>query len=145
MQGGRTRRLTKHHGEKRLLLCSLVLLAIGLVIVPFPRDLAVLVGAFAVLAIGLGLTQPALNSLISRLAGGGEQGQVLGVTQSVGSLARVIGPPSAGYLFAMLGQKSPFPWGAATVAIAFLLALDRVGGFDAAPLVEPEPPLGRAR
>jgi DHA1 family tetracycline resistance protein-like MFS transporter len=145
MQGGLTRWLTKRHGEERLLLCGLVLLAIGLVIVPFCRGLAVLGGAFAVLAIGLGLTQPALNSLISRRAGGGEQGEVLGVTQSIGSLARVIGPPLAGYLFADLGQASPFLWGAATVAVAFVLALNLFGGFGAAPIVEPEPPLGRAR
>ena len=73
------------------------------------------VGAFAVLAIGLGLIQPSLNSLISRRAGRDEQGQVLGVTQSVGSLARVIGPPLAGYLFAGLGRGSPFLGGAVVV------------------------------
>jgi MFS family permease len=142
MQGGLTRRLTKRYGEERLLLFGLVLLAIGLVIVPFSGDLAVLAIAFAVLAVGLGLTQPALNSLVSRRAGGGEQGSVLGVTQSVGSLARVIGPPLAGYLFAGLGHSSPFLWGAAIVAIAFVLALNLFGGLGAAPLVEPEPPLG---
>ena len=133
MQGGLTRRLTKRYGEERLLLCGLVLLAIGLVVVPFSRDLALLGGAFAVLAVGLGLTQPALNSLISRRAGGGEQGEVLGVTQSIGSLARVIGPPLAGYLFADLGHSSPFLWGAMLVALAFLLALNLFGGFGAAP------------
>jgi DHA1 family tetracycline resistance protein-like MFS transporter len=144
MQGGLTRRLTKRYGEERLLLCGLVLLAIGLVVVPFCRELAPLGGAFAVLAIGLGLTQPALNSLISRRAGSGEQGQVLGVTQSTGSLARVIGPPAAGYLFADLGHSSPFLLGAALVAIAFLLALNLFRGFGA-PLVKAEPPLGPAR
>ena len=145
MQGGLTRWLTKRHGEKRLLLCGLVLLAIGLSIVPFCRDLAVLGGTFAVLAVGLGLTQPALNSLISRRAGSDEQGRVLGVTQSVGSLARAVGPPLAGYLFAELGRASPFLSGAVTVAIAFFLALNLFGGFGAAPVAEPEPPLGRAR
>jgi MFS family permease len=145
MQGGLTRRLTKRYGEERLLLCGLVLLAIGLVVVPFARDLAVLGGAFAALAVGLGLTQPALNSLVSRRAGGGEQGQVLGVTQSLGSLARVIGPPLAGYLFADLSHSSPFLLGAAIVAIAFFLALKLFGGLGAARIVEPEPPLGPAR
>jgi DHA1 family tetracycline resistance protein-like MFS transporter len=144
MQGGLTRRLTKRYGEERLLLCGLVLLGIGLVIVPFARDLVVLAGAFAALAIGLGLVQPALNSLISRRAGGEEQGQVLGVTQSVGSLARIIGPPLAGYLFADLGHGSPFFGGAVIVAFAFLLALNLFGGFGTAALTEPEPPLGRA-
>jgi DHA1 family tetracycline resistance protein-like MFS transporter len=127
-----------------LLLGGLVLLGVGLVIVPFARGLAVLSGAFAALAIGLGLVQPALNSLISRRAGREEQGQVLGVTQSVGSLARVIGPPIAGYLFAGVGRGSPFLGGAVVVALAFFLALKLFGGFGTAPLAEPEPPLGPA-
>ena len=144
MQGGLTRRLTKRYGEERLLLCGLAVLAIGLVAVPFSNQLAVLGGSFAALAVGLGLVQPALNSLISRHAGGGEQGQVLGVTQSTGSLARVIGPPLAGYLFADLGHSSPFLWGAVLVALAFVLAVNLFRGFGA-PLVEAEPPLGPAR
>jgi MFS family permease len=144
MQGGLTRRLTKRYGEERLLLAGLVLLGAGLVLVPTAHGLGVLGGAFAALAIGLGLVQPALNSLISRRAGGGEQGQVLGVTQSVGSLARILGPPLAGYLFADLGHGSPFVAGAVIVVLAFVLALNLFGGFGAAPLAEPEPPLGSA-
>lgn len=145
MQGGLTRLLTKRYGEERLLLSGLVVLALGLVIVPFSRDIPLLIGALALLAIGLGLVQPALNSLISRRAGGGEQGQVLGVTQSVGSLARVLGPPFAGYLFAGLGHGSPFLGGAAITALAFVLALNLFGGFGAAPIADPGPPLGPAR
>lgn len=121
VQGGLTRRLTRRYGEERLLLCGLVLLAAGLGIVPFSGDLTVLGAAFAVLAIGLGLTQPAMNSLISRRAGSDEQGGVLGVTQSTGSLARVIGPLFAGYLFAYVGHSSPFLWGAALVLGALVI------------------------
>ena len=61
---------------------------------------------------------------------------MLGVTQSVGSLARVIGPPLAGYLFADLGRGSPFLGGAVIVVLAFVLALNLFGGFGAAPLAE---------
>lgn len=134
MQGGLTRRLTKRYGEERLLLCGLVLLAIGLVVVPFSLDLPILGGAFALLAIGLGLTQPALNSLISRRAGEAEQGQILGVTQSMGSLARVVGPPLAGYLFAYVGHSSPFLWGALLVLAALLI------GWSVPPLALASPP-----
>jgi MFS transporter, DHA1 family, tetracycline resistance protein len=138
MQGGLTRRLTRRYGEERLLLCGLVLLATGLLVVPFSVDLPVLGGAFALLAIGLGLTQPALNSLISRRAGTEEQGQVLGATQSIGSLSRVIGPPLAGYLFAYVGHSSPFLWGAALVGGALLI------GWSVPPLALASP-LGPAK
>ncbi len=143
LQGGLTRRLTKRYGEEPLLSWGLVLLAAGLLIVPFSVDLPVLLGAFALLAIGLGLSQPALNSLISRRAGEAEQGEVLGVTRSVGSLARVVGPPMAGYLFADFGYSSPYFWSAMLVVGALALGwrLARV----AAPLPASAEPLGPAK
>ena len=127
-------RSPRRYGEEPLLSSGLVLLAVGLLIVPFSHDLPVLLGAFAVLAIGLGLSQPALNSLISRHAGGGEQGEVLGVTRSVGSLARVAGPPMAGYLFADVGRSSPYFWAAVLVFGALAI------GWSVPPLAVASPP-----
>ena len=51
------------------------------------------------LAIGSGLTRPPLFGLLSILTPAAEQGATLGVAQSAGSLARVIGPPLAGLVF----------------------------------------------
>jgi len=48
---------------------------------------------------------------------------VLGVSQSVGSLARVLGPLAAGFLFAEFGRGAPYLWGAALVAAAWLLTM----------------------
>jgi MFS family permease len=46
----------------------------------------------AAFAIGNGLSTPALTGLASKSVGRGEQGGVLGITQSVASLARTVGP-----------------------------------------------------
>jgi fucose permease len=46
----------------------------------------------ALFAVGNGLATPSLTSLASKSASAGEQGGVLGVTQSVASLARAVGP-----------------------------------------------------
>src|SRR5207249_1352084 len=97
LQGGLIGSLTRRFGEERLLLCGLALIAIGLLVLPAARTVAVLLLAVSALALGIGLTQPSLNSLISRRAGREEQGEVLGVSQSVGSLSRVLGPAAAGY------------------------------------------------
>jgi MFS family permease len=51
------------------------------------------------LAVGSGLTRPPLFGLLSILSPAQEQGATLGVAQSAGSLARVIGPPLAGWFF----------------------------------------------
>jgi len=51
------------------------------------------------LAVGSGLTRPPLFGLLSILTSSVEQGATLGVAQSAGALARVIGPPVSGWLF----------------------------------------------
>jgi DHA1 family tetracycline resistance protein-like MFS transporter len=122
MQGGLIGPLTRRFGEERLLLSGLALIALGLLVLPFSRTLPPLVVAVSALAIGMGAMQPSLNSLISRRAGAEEQGEVMGVAQSVGSLSRVLGPIMAGALFEAFGRNSPFLWGAALVAAALLLS-----------------------
>ena len=47
---------------------------------------------------GNSLATPSLTSLASKSAGRGEQGSVLGVTQSIASLARAVGPALAAFL-----------------------------------------------
>jgi MFS family permease len=79
--------------------------------------------AVAALALGMGAMQPSLNSLISRRAGADEQGSILGVAQSIGSLSRVLGPLIAGSLFSALGRNSPFFWGALVVGVSLLVAV----------------------
>jgi DHA1 family tetracycline resistance protein-like MFS transporter len=52
----------------------------------------------AATAIGQALSAPTLSSLASKSASAGEQGSVLGVMQSVASLARAVGPTLAAIL-----------------------------------------------
>jgi MFS family permease len=118
MQGGLIGRLTARFGEEKLLVAGLVLIALGLLAIPLSHDLAVLIIAVSCLAIGMGAMQPSLNSLISRRAAAEEQGEVMGVAQSIASLSRVLGPLFAGVLFAGLGRNSPFLVGMVLVAAA---------------------------
>jgi MFS family permease len=123
LQGGLIGRLSRRFGEERLLLVGLALIGIGLLALPAARWLSLLALMLAALAVGMGLVQPSLNSLISRRSGREEQGEVLGISQSVGSLARVLGPLAAGFLFAEFGRDAPYLWGAALVAAAWLLTV----------------------
>jgi DHA1 family tetracycline resistance protein-like MFS transporter len=121
MQGGLIGRLTARFGEEKLLIAGLSLIALGLVAIPLAHDLPVLVVAVSCLALGMGAMQPSLNSLISRRAGAEEQGEVMGVAQSIASLSRVLGPLLAGALFAGLGRDAPFLAGMALVVVAAAL------------------------
>jgi MFS transporter, DHA1 family, tetracycline resistance protein len=122
MQGGLIGRLTARFGEEKLLVAGLALIALGLLAIPAAHDLPMLVVAVSCLALGMGAMQPSLNSLISRRAGVDEQGEILGVAQSVASLSRVLGPLLAGALFAGLGRDSPFLAGMVLVVAAAALS-----------------------
>jgi DHA1 family tetracycline resistance protein-like MFS transporter len=123
MQGGLIGILNRRFGEERLMLTGLGLITFGLVALPLARDIPLLLLAVSGLALGMGAMQPSINSLISKSVAAEEQGEVMGVAQSIGSLSRVIGPLIAGWLFAGLGRNSPFLAGAVLVAGALLVGL----------------------
>jgi DHA1 family tetracycline resistance protein-like MFS transporter len=139
LQGGLIGRLTRRFGEERLLLCGLVLVAAGFLVMPLAHDLPILAAAVSGLALGTGLTQPSINSLISRHAGREEQGEVMGVAQSISSLSRVLGPFLAGFFFAGFGRNSPYFVAALLVAVTLLLAFRLPRGLGAASLVDTAP------
>ncbi len=144
MQGGLIGPLTRWFGEERLMLAGLALIALGLLVMPFARELPTLIVAVSALALGMGAMQPSINSLISRSAGAEQQGEIMGVAQSVGSLSRVLGPLIAGGLFTAFGPNSPFLWGAVLVLGALLIGWRVPRGMTAALAPRPQPPPGPA-
>lgn len=91
--------LVKRFGEPRLIFGSLVIFAAGLLVLPFQNHLTGLLLAVAVLAIGSGLNRAPVFGMISIKSSEHEQGANLGVAQSFGSLARIVGPIFATTLF----------------------------------------------
>jgi DHA1 family tetracycline resistance protein-like MFS transporter len=100
LQAGVVGRLNKLFGEQRLIFGSLVLLAISLCLLPLATTLAGLLLILAVFAAGSGVNRPPTFGLISLRTSAREQGEVLGVAQSVASLARIVGPVFASVLYA---------------------------------------------
>jgi DHA1 family tetracycline resistance protein-like MFS transporter len=95
VQGGLIGRLVKTFGEPPLVIAGALLFTASLLLIPLTgpqTGMTALLGLGALFALGNGLATPSLNALASKSAGAGEQGGVLGVTQSVASLARAVGP-----------------------------------------------------
>jgi DHA1 family tetracycline resistance protein-like MFS transporter len=96
IQGGLIGRLVKRFGEMPLVIVGALCFAISLFAVPFvgpaAGGLAALLIGGGVFSMGNSLATPALTSLASKSVGPAQQGVVLGVTQSVASLARAVGP-----------------------------------------------------
>jgi MFS family permease len=78
-----------------------MIFAAGMAALPYIRGegagmWTLLLGALALLAVGSSLVRPPVFGMISMLTPAGEQGSIIGVAQSAGSLARIVGPIFAG-------------------------------------------------
>ncbi|MBI3179354.1 MAG: MFS transporter [Deltaproteobacteria bacterium] len=135
VQGVLIGRATRRHGERRLAVFGLMLVGVGLVALPLSEHggWLLLLGLMTFMAVGQGLIQPSLSSLLSQAAPAHMQGVTLGLARSVGALARAAGPPTAGALFAHSGHSAPFLWGAAITGVAALVAVAALPQRAAAP------------
>jgi MFS family permease len=120
VQGGLVGPLTRRVGEVTLLGIGTAIMVVALVTLPFATGMTGLLGACAGLAIGNGLATPAITSLLSRLSRAEEQGEALGIGQSVAAMGRIVGPES-GTLSFQASAVYPYVGGAALMAVASLV------------------------
>ncbi len=98
LQGGLMGRLVKRFGEINLVRAGFFVAMLGLAALAFTSSIPVLLVVAAAASAGTGLNRPALTSLITQRAARSEQGVVLGLTQSLNSVAAICAPAVAGFL-----------------------------------------------
>lgn len=99
--------LVRHMGEKRLALFGcILLLASGIIFSLFSSILSIVLFVLA-FALGYGLSWPSLQSMLTQ-TGTEQPGRLLGVYQSVFSLALIIGPVLGGFIFNSVGPQAVF-------------------------------------
>ena len=125
LQGGLIGRLVKWFGENTLVAAGFVALVIGYFGLGLASSFTVLMIAGTLAAFGNGVIRPALTSLITQQAGRQEQGVVLGITQSLMSMASIVSPIVGGLLIERHLLKE-WAWAAAALA-AVGVALSREG------------------
>ena len=101
IQGGLIGKFNTWFGERNLLVIGTLLAALGLFGMPFvPTDhFSLELVCMTFLSLGNALLTPTVSSLLSSFAPDGMQGKILGTNQSVGSLARVVGPAVGGLAY----------------------------------------------
>jgi MFS family permease len=123
VQGGLIRVVSKHIPDLKLVAIGSFLMMIGLGLLPYGGNFLGLAIITVILALGTGVLQPTLLSLVSKVTTDKEQGITLGVNQSLSSFARVLGPLWGGFAFEFLGYAFPFLTGAAFTVLIFFIAL----------------------
>lgn len=113
--------LRKRLNEASLMSGAVMLYAAGLFIMSVSASLAATLGAIVLMGIGMALFNPCAASLVSQTASPAERGAVMGIFQSAGSLARVLGPAASGPLFQFAGVNAPFAAGALLTAPAAVI------------------------
>jgi predicted MFS family arabinose efflux permease len=148
MQGGIIGRLARRVDETRLVSVGTALLGLGLLAAPFTAPLLPLLLSLAAIALGQGIASPVLSSLLSKASQGRQRGEVLGVSQSLGSLARILGPLWGGLLFDHAGPAGPYVTTAAIMGVATAVSWSLAGRIRTAMATEatdmaatPEPPV----
>lgn len=112
-QGYLIRKLMPKLGEKRVLIAGLGLAGLGYAIASFATGVPVLALGVTFLGFGYGMANPSLTGSVSLASSAEEQGENLGVGQSLASLARILGPPTGGFLYQAFNPSAPF--GAAAI------------------------------
>ncbi len=118
-QGFLVRRMLPKFGERQVLRVGLICFAVGLTTIAFSDTLFGMAIAMTLLSLGNGLSNPSVLGSISLLTDSKEQGAAMGVTQSMASLGRILGPALGGALYGSVAMTAPF-WASGTLAFAAL-------------------------
>jgi MFS family permease len=106
--------LVKWFGEERLARSGFVTAAAGFVLLAFIYQWQWLLLALVFTTFGTGVLRPVLTSLITQKASRAEQGAVLGLTQSLTSIAQIVAPALGGLL---INEHQLVAWAIGTAAV----------------------------
>lgn len=122
IQGIFIRALTKRFGETRLFLIGTLVMGAGYFLAGAARSEQILLCALTLMAVGGSLNGPTLTSLVSKNAPEHRLGTVLGGSQGLSAMGRVIGPVWGGALFS-LSSRLPFAATAFIILGTFFIGL----------------------
>jgi DHA1 family multidrug resistance protein-like MFS transporter len=119
VQGLLVGRLTKRFGEEKVVTSSLLISAVGFVLMTLATNFTLVLLTTSIFFLGNSLLRPSLNSFISKLAGN-RQGLVMGLNNSFLSLGNVAGPILAGIFFE-INIHIPYIFGAIIMLFGLIL------------------------
>lgn len=122
-QGFLVRKLIPKLGERTVLFYGIISFSTGLGIIGIAESISTMALAMTLLALGNGLSNPSVLGSISLLTDSSEQGGTLGVTQSLSSLGRILGPALGGFLFNNISKTSPFLFSSSLGFFAFIILI----------------------
>ncbi|WP_337187890.1 MFS transporter [Phenylobacterium sp.] len=115
--------LSERFGQSVMLAIGMGITVVCIGLQPFSTGGTMTIVLMSLSAIGQSVAWPNVSAMISETADPHRQGQILGLNNATGALARVVGPLCAGLSFAGVSIHAPFFQGALVVLPAVWLAL----------------------
>lgn len=122
-QGYVVRKLLPKLGEKKMLLIGLSCLGISLIGIAASTEIWMMAIVMTVMSVGYSFTNPSTLGSISLLSPSTEQGAVMGTTQGLAALGRIIGPAFGGLVYGAVHQVAPFLSAAVMALVAFSIVV----------------------
>lgn len=119
LQGFIIGRLANRFGEEKLIVFGPLAMMVGMFLMPLFPNIVIFLASLTMIASGSGVMRTVVPGFISKRTPANEQGGILGVTQSVSTIARVPGPLVGGFVFEFAGLAAPFFLGASLLVGAF--------------------------
>jgi DHA1 family tetracycline resistance protein-like MFS transporter len=129
-QGYLVRKLLPAWGERRVVTMGLASFTLGMGGIALASNIEQLAIAMTLLSLGNGCVNPSIMGSVSLVSAETEQGENLGVAQSLASLGRILGPLLGGELYDSVSIKAPF---VASMMLASLALLTVLGHFKTLP------------
>jgi len=117
------RPLIQKFGELRVLVIGQIALIIGFFGIAILTNAILVTILFAPFAFGRGLSEPSIQSLVTRFQSVAKSGTLLGLYQSARSLALIVGPIWAGYAYEAISPQAVFVIGGFIMISALFFSL----------------------
>jgi DHA1 family tetracycline resistance protein-like MFS transporter len=129
VQGGVVRRIVPILGEARVIILAVAFLTLTMLAIVGVSEPWMILVPMGLLAAGMGLHNPAMQSWISQIIPAESRGGAMGTVHGAQSLARVFGPAWGAAAFAALGPDAPFLIGFVVLSGAAVGAVLLAKGF----------------
>ncbi len=112
--------------ERKATVISTMMMAIALGLIALSTNLYILIIAVTILALANSVSGPVLAGLISKNTPDTEQGNIAGMNQSVGSMARLFGPIAGTSMYSLIGLRAPYILATAVVFLTSIYGMKKL-------------------
>lgn len=116
VQMGLLKKLNLKYGEEKLVIAGFIFMAIGYFIIGETSTIPFLLIAMIITSFGSSILRPSLTSQITKNVARNQQGTILGVTQSLQSMAQITAPMLGGWMIGR-GFLNGWAWTSSIVAL----------------------------